>query len=49
VEDVRLLYPKALFVSAATGQNLDQLRHTLAQFATALSPNPFDWQEPKDP
>jgi GTP-binding protein HflX len=49
VEDVRLLYPKALFVSAATGQNLDQLRHTLAQFATALSPNPFDWQEPRDP
>lgn len=49
VEDVRLLYPKALFVSATTGQNLDQLRHTLAQFATALSPNPFDWQEPKDP
>ncbi|MFS8841640.1 GTPase HflX [Synechococcus sp. W55.2] len=49
VEDVRLLYPKALFVSAATGQNLDQLRHTLAQFATALSPNLFDWQEPKDP
>jgi GTPases len=49
VEDVRLLYPKALFVSAATGQNLDQLRHTLAQFATVLSPNPFDWQEPKDP
>jgi len=49
VEDVRLLYPKALFVSAATGQNLDQLRHTLAQFAAVLSPNPFDWQEPKDP
>jgi GTP-binding protein HflX len=36
VEDVRLLYPKALFVSAATGQNLDQLRHTLAQFAAAF-------------
>lgn len=49
VEDVRLLYPKALFVSATTGQNLDQLRHTLAQFATVLSPNPFDSQEPKDP
>lgn len=49
VEDVRLLYPKALFVSAATGQNLDQLRHTLAQFAAVLSPNPFDSQEPKDP
>ncbi|MGY2945036.1 GTPase HflX [Thermostichus sp. MS-CIW-30] len=49
VEDVRLLYPKALFVSATTGQNLDQLRHTLAQFAAVLSPNPFDSQEPKDP
>lgn len=49
VEDVRLLYPKALFVSAATGQNLDQLRHTLAQFAAVLSPNPFDSQEPRDP
>ncbi|MFT0728363.1 GTPase HflX [Synechococcus sp. F70.1] len=46
VEDVRLLYPKALFVSAATGQNLDQLRHTLAQFAAAfgsssLAADPF--------
>ncbi|ABD01378.1 GTP-binding protein [Synechococcus sp. JA-2-3B'a(2-13)] len=49
VEDVRLLYPKALFVSATTGQNLDQLHHTLAQFAAVLSPNPFDSQEPKDP
>ncbi|MFS8897344.1 GTPase HflX [Synechococcus sp. R3-13] len=49
VEDVRLLYPKALFVSATTGQNLDQLRHTLAQFAAVLSPNPFDSQEPRDP
>jgi GTP-binding protein HflX len=49
VEDVRMLYPKALFVSAATGQNLDQLRHTLAQFAAVLSPNPFDSQEPRDP
>ncbi len=38
VEDVRLLYPKALFVSAATGQNLDQLRHTLAQLAAAFAP-----------
>ncbi len=49
VEDVRLLYPKALFVSAATGQNLNQLRCTLAQFAAALSLNPLDWQEPRDP
>mgnify|MGYP000138549378 FL=1 len=49
IEDVCLLYPKALFVSATTGQNLDQLRRTLAQFAAALSPNPFDGQEPKDP
>jgi len=49
VEDVRLLYPKALFVSAATGQNLNQLRCTLAQFAAALSLSPLDWQEPRDP
>ncbi|MFT0786660.1 GTPase HflX [Synechococcus sp. H55.10] len=49
VEDVRLLYPKALFVSAATGQNLNQLRRTLAQFAAALNLNSLDWQEPRDP
>ncbi|MEN9232330.1 MAG: GTPase HflX, partial [Thermostichus sp. DG02_5_bins_236] len=36
LEDVRLLYPKALFVSSITGKNLDQLRHTLMEFALAL-------------
>ncbi len=36
LEDVRLIYPKALFISCATGENLDQLRHTLMNFALAL-------------
>ncbi|MFS8867220.1 GTPase HflX [Synechococcus sp. H65.1] len=49
VEDVRLLYPKALFVSAATGQNLDQLRYTLAQFAAAFASTSFGGREFGDP
>jgi GTP-binding protein HflX len=49
VEDVRLLYPKALFVSAANGQNLDQLRHTLAQFAAAFAPRPCGGRQFGDP
>lgn len=36
LEDVRLLYPKALFVSSTTGENLDQLRHTLMNLALAM-------------
>ncbi|MGQ9837814.1 MAG: GTPase HflX [Cyanobacteriota bacterium] len=49
LEDVRLLYPRALFVSCTTGKNIDQLRQTLAGFASTLSPNYPGWEELRDP